>query len=685
MASRVLWEIDSELSGHTFERLCIDLLHRNGYLDIVPIEPQDGGRDAEEIPRHGRSSQGHPAFFQFSLESDWKAKLRRDAKKLEPRRSDFDTLVFVTSQSARGIDVDALHKEFRERFGWNLFVYGREWLRFQLEEKHPDIALRHLGVKSSPHFAESAVVLGLSDPLDEQLKAVKVAVDAEDFDFAIALLKKFLLNHPDSQEGRLLLAWSLYRQDGFDEALAAINRARRLGDSAQTASIKACILVEKGIKERDKPSLSSALELLKELLEEPRAHSWQLFYNLGNVLGALQRHKEAIAYYRAGVALDPKQPTLWKNLASALHAVGEHEEEMKCFDNALELDPQQPEALISKAISLLTDFDKPDEAEPLFQFVMRVSPDSISKWPQVLFWYALAQDKVGNPQEALSLIEESLEQQPGDHASRHLKSVILGKLFSQNPDFEDRALSYWEDELMLEPRNYLVREQLVKALLMKVPEEGWKRIDESFAVLDLNPAAPLRDLLVDPLDALRALEFLPQYRLLRQIQPLSAYWDQDDPLNFGLAFPGNEQLLSRFTSYFAIAFGKAWRAFSEHPQAKSDAETLAALFDGLRSDVLTAVTQASRCLGEGIGALKTDVEAMSSSFANAIVFLNTVALREFGAERGFLMREFEIDDAVKEMTMDNYDENQLNLEVLGAVATAINDGARLFRALKGHP
>jgi len=62
MASRVLWEIDNETSGRDFERLCIDLLHRNGYLDILPIEPQDGGRDAQETPRPGRSSEGHPAF-----------------------------------------------------------------------------------------------------------------------------------------------------------------------------------------------------------------------------------------------------------------------------------------------------------------------------------------------------------------------------------------------------------------------------------------------------------------------------------------------------------------------------------------------------------------------------------------------------------------------------------------------
>jgi len=87
MPSMVLWTIDNELDGARFERLCIDLLHRNGYKDIVPREPQDGGWDAEEFPRQGRGRDGCAAFFQFSLEKDWKKKLRRDTRKLGKQRS----------------------------------------------------------------------------------------------------------------------------------------------------------------------------------------------------------------------------------------------------------------------------------------------------------------------------------------------------------------------------------------------------------------------------------------------------------------------------------------------------------------------------------------------------------------------------------------------------------------------
>jgi hypothetical protein len=132
MMDHVLWIVDNELDGRSFERLCIDLLHRNGDKDIVPIEPQDGGRDAEDLPRQGRGREGCAAFFQFSLDQDWKRKLRRDARKLASRRSEFSTLVFVTSRAARGVDVDSFRTQFRQEYGWSLTVYSREWLRLQL-------------------------------------------------------------------------------------------------------------------------------------------------------------------------------------------------------------------------------------------------------------------------------------------------------------------------------------------------------------------------------------------------------------------------------------------------------------------------------------------------------------------------------------------------------------------------
>ena len=94
------------------------------------------------------------------------------------------------------------------------------------------------------------------------------------------------------------------------------------------------------------------------------------FITLRNVLGALGEHNAAVEHYQTAVELDQRQPTVWKNLASAYHQVGNHDEEMRCFDRALELDPKQPEALISKANSLILDFQKPEEAIPLLELAL---------------------------------------------------------------------------------------------------------------------------------------------------------------------------------------------------------------------------------------------------------------------------------------------------------------------------
>src|SRR4051812_33527734 len=146
MMSKVLWTLDSEIEAQAFERLCVDLLYRNGFKDINPVEPQDGGRDAEEHPRRGRGRDGEATFFQFSKEENWKKKLRSDAKKLSDGGFTFQTFVLVTPQAARGVDRDALAKEIRENYGWKLVVYSRAWFRVQLEEAQPDLAKKYLDV-----------------------------------------------------------------------------------------------------------------------------------------------------------------------------------------------------------------------------------------------------------------------------------------------------------------------------------------------------------------------------------------------------------------------------------------------------------------------------------------------------------------------------------------------------------
>jgi len=54
--NQVLWTLDREIAPQDFERLCVDLLCRDGYWKIVPVGgTQDRGRDAEASYWRGRS------------------------------------------------------------------------------------------------------------------------------------------------------------------------------------------------------------------------------------------------------------------------------------------------------------------------------------------------------------------------------------------------------------------------------------------------------------------------------------------------------------------------------------------------------------------------------------------------------------------------------------------------------
>jgi hypothetical protein len=118
------------------------------------------------------STSGSPVFFQFSLEDKWEAKLKRDAEKIVDYGHSISGLVFVTSQGVTGEKQDKLRAEFKTNYGWELKIFPREWLRHRLEERHPDLAEKHLGVSVpvTPHHAEMILTsTGVNEESEEQL------------------------------------------------------------------------------------------------------------------------------------------------------------------------------------------------------------------------------------------------------------------------------------------------------------------------------------------------------------------------------------------------------------------------------------------------------------------------------------------------------------------------------------
>jgi len=678
--NKTLWAIDSELDGARFERLCVDLLRRHGFLDIMPIEPQDGGRDAEELPRRGRGREGHPAFFQFSKEEDWKAKLRRDAKKLIPRKSEFDTFVFVTTRKARGIDIDALRAEFREHYGWTLIVFAREWLRLQLEEAHPDLAVKYLGsdVLNLP-LSPAATVL-LAEPGDLRLQGINRLIEGDQADAAVLQLKRVLQRSPERADASQLLAWAYYKMHRYEEALAEINRTIKRADRPEYRSIRACILAEKGIRDGERPVLLESRRIFEELLASQPVHTWHIFYNLANVLGSLGEHEAAINRYRTATELDERQPSVWKNLASAYHQIGDHDAEMKCFDRALELDPKQPEALISMGISLLLDFRKPDEAIPLLELALTLHPDTLARGPRICFWLALAHERLDHLEKALDYVEQGLAHRPGDIAAKRLTSYLLRKLMRRDPAFRSRAHTFWVKELEEEPLNFDARRELIRSAVGSGDETtAWRLINESFGALDIPDASSLRASTFSPETCLLALRYLPQYANFRSMQPVSEYWDVSDPI-YDLTFapPPADLVEATLRTYCAVPFGTGWKFFNA-AKDRNDPAALVAFFDIVRDGIRIAASQAARALAQVVPSKEDGVGAIAAKTTELMMFMALLALREFGKQRGYIMGYFGVPDAASEEALRSYDEGRLHNVVLIDTFSVLNEELAILR------
>jgi tetratricopeptide (TPR) repeat protein len=678
--NKVLWAIDNELDEAKFERLCVDLLRRQGFLDISPIEPQDGGRDAEELPRRGRSREGHPTFFQFSKEEDWKRKLRRDAGKLAGRKSEFDTFVFVTSRKARGVDIDALKTEIRESYGWTLIVFAREWLRLQLEEANPDLAVKYLGTDVlNPPLSPGAAVL-LTEPTDLQLKEINQLIESDQADAAVLQLKRLLERNPERPEASQLLAWAYYKMHRYEEALAEINRTIRRDNRPEYRSIRACILAEKGIRDADRPSVLESRRIFEELLTSQPVHTFRIFYNLGNVLSELGDYEAAIKRYQTATELDERQPAIWKNLASAYHHAGNHDEEMKCFDKALELDPRQPEALISKATSLILDFKKPEEAIPLLELALTLNPDTLARWPYICYWLAFTHEQLGHFEDALDYAEQGLNHRPGDIATKRLTSHLLRKLARQDTAWTARAQAFWRQEIEDEPLNFDARRNLASLHLSSGDTAAaWKLIDESFEALDIADVCSLQSSGFTAESCLEALYFLPRYANFRSLQPVSEYWDMIDPL-FDLPFapPPAEFVDRALRTYLAVPFGNGMR-FLNSAKDRNDPAVLAEFFDIVRDGVRTAISQAARPLAQPVPSKEDGIDALAGKTTEIMMFMALAALREFGKQRGYIMGYFEVLPASSEEALGAYDEVRLHDDVLVDTFTVLNEELAILR------
>lgn len=493
---QLLWALDNAISPTAFERLCVDLLGREGYRHIVPVGgAKDRGRDAELRYWVGASEKCPSIVFQFSLDERWEAKLKRDAAKIAKHRQDVSALVFVTSRRVTGVKQDELEREFQSRRGWELVIYSREWLRHRLTEAHHDLATSYFGLSLHPTPGFAAVQFERC-ALDDY-SAAKILRHTSP-ELLRATLAGRTEKEPGIAEHWFELARVQFLLRNYDGALHALSRAFGLTPTDDLLVLnmtlfKATLLAEKGIEQHSRPLLIQAKDaLLKAMPGRKRAAD---HYNLANILGALGETREAKKEYAHCLVLEQDHAQAWKNFGSLLVQEGDFDAGLECFDHALNHQPDLVEAHLSKATTLLICLGRPDESIVCFEAALGLAQVTDLKWPYVGYWFSRALSAVGRHDEALVQVERELSVRPDDIHLLDQKAAVLVELRRLDRRHEEKALEFFKFRADALPHDFFGLSYLIEILQERGDEAfSWPFINvnlqcEPFSVQELATQA----------------------------------------------------------------------------------------------------------------------------------------------------------------------------------------------------
>ncbi|MBM7558147.1 tetratricopeptide repeat protein [Halanaerobacter jeridensis] len=488
MFNPVLWTLDNETDPFVFERLCSDLMYRNGFKNIVPLgRVHDRGRDAEVELHRGKNGENERVFFQYSLRKDWKIKLKKELEKVKKYGHEIDKFVFVTTQNVTGNQMDKLEEKAKEDYGWDLKIYHRDWLRLQLEEGNKDLAKKYLGIPEKYIENNLEQVTNTTPPKDQQEEKAWQLYLNKKYEKAIPKLKDLLDNSEDDKLVYNAIAGCYYSLYNYKKALKYINYSLDISsDFSQSLMIKGCILAEYGISSNSKHKLVLAKNIFEGLVSE--LDNWGIYYNLANTLSALGEYETAKEYYLEALE-DNKNDLIWKNLGTCYYHLGNHEQEIECFDKALELNPSNIEALVSKGVTLAKVFNEYKEGLALLNGALKKGEELAYRWPHIWFWKARFLIELDNYEEALNTVNKGLEISPDYKALLNLKASILSELWRNDNQFIDKAKGFFEYKLEVYEKDINALREL--SLLYK--KSGEKKKALNMLVLVINYMSGLEE------------------------------------------------------------------------------------------------------------------------------------------------------------------------------------------------
>ena len=213
------------------------------------------------------------------------------------------------------------------------------------EQASPQLMQRIVGAARGRRLEEAALLAaqGLADhPEDNRLAALAGAIAFQGGHFvqAVPLLDRAHRYFPTDLTIRGNLAESLYHTAGAQAALALCDAASVATDPTKRL-LKLAAFFAQECKDH-----ARAAELYARLVGHDPA-DWSSWNNLGNALGGIGRHDEAIDALRKAARLAPDAAPIRINLANTLLTAGELDEGEQLLIQAAENQPQDPAPLVA--------------------------------------------------------------------------------------------------------------------------------------------------------------------------------------------------------------------------------------------------------------------------------------------------------------------------------------------------
>jgi predicted TPR repeat methyltransferase len=175
-----------------------------------------------------------------------------------------------------------------------------------------------------------------------------------------------------------------------------------------------------GLLAHQRGRTDEAVNLIGQSLAlSPNQADWHS--NLGIVLQSSGRLGDAIAEYERAIELDPGHANAHSNLGVLLRAAGRSQEAEAAYRTALRLCPDHVDAYTNLGI-LLNGLNRPKEASQCFCKAITLRP----RHPDARRLLALAHCMIGEVDEAVRVLQDWLEDEPGEPVAQHMLAASTG-------------------------------------------------------------------------------------------------------------------------------------------------------------------------------------------------------------------------------------------------------------------